>query len=81
MSSALVSTSTTRQGVNACMLEALASANAVRRVEFGGTITCAIPGHSHPGQEWVSNLAANDTALQWRYEGRCGFATNFDYFN
>lgn len=61
-------------------VEALASANAKRKAEFDGTITCAIPGHNHPGQEWVSNLAADDAPLQWRYEGRCGFATNFDYF-
>lgn len=61
-------------------VEGLASANAVRKAEFDGTVTCAIPGHDHPGQEWVSNLLANDASLQWRYEGRCGFATNFDYF-
>jgi hypothetical protein len=61
-------------------VEDFASANAERKAEFDGTITCAIPGHDHPGQEWVSNLAAHDASLQWRYEGRCGFATNFDYF-
>jgi len=60
-------------------VEGLASANAERKAEFDGTITCAIPGHDHPGQEWVSNLAADDAPLQWRYRGRCGFATNFDY--
>jgi hypothetical protein len=60
-------------------VEQLASANVVRKAEFDGAISCAIPGHDHPGQESVSNLAADDGPLQWRYEARCGFATEFDY--
>jgi hypothetical protein len=43
-------------------------------------ISCGIPGHDHPGQELVaSHLKVDDGALQWVLEGRCGFATDFDY--
>jgi hypothetical protein len=45
----------------------------------GITITCAIPGHQHPGVESVSRSSVNDQQLLWSYEGRCGFATDFDY--
>jgi hypothetical protein len=43
-------------------------------------ISCGIPGHDHPGQELVaSHLHVDDEALHWIVEGRCGFATEFDY--
>jgi hypothetical protein len=46
----------------------------------GEPISCGIPGHDHPGQELVaSHLRVDDGALHWIVEGRCGFATEFDY--
>ena len=43
-------------------------------------ISCGIPGHDHPGRELVaSHMRVSDGALQWMVEGRCGFATDFDY--
>jgi len=43
-------------------------------------ISCGIPGHDHPGQELVaSHMRVSDGALQWMVEGRCGFATDFDF--
>lgn len=44
------------------------------------TISCGIPGHDHPGQELVaSRMHVADGPLQWVVDGRCGFATEFDY--
>lgn len=59
----------------------IASAETVETVQFDGTVTCGIPGHDHPGQESVSSLSCNDGALQWDYEERCGFATDFAYWS
>lgn len=59
----------------------LASAAVVETVAFDGTVSCGIPGHDRPGQESVSSAACSDGPLQWRYEGRCGFATDFAYWN
>src|SRR5215475_3787673 len=43
-------------------------------------ISCGIPGHNHPGRELVaSHLRVSDGALHWMVEGRCGFATAFDF--
>src|SRR5262249_43378935 len=43
-------------------------------------VSCGIPGHDHPGQELVvSHMRVADPPLQWVIEGRCGFATGFDY--
>jgi hypothetical protein len=43
-------------------------------------VSCGIPGHDHPGQELVAtHMRVADGALQWMVEGRCGFATEFDY--
>jgi hypothetical protein len=43
-------------------------------------ISCGIPGHDHPGQEVVaSHMRVADPPLQWIVDGRCGFATEFDY--
>jgi len=55
------------------------SAEVEHIVEQPGTVTCAIPGHDHPGQESVSRSRVDDQPLVWSYDGRCGFATNFDY--
>lgn len=44
------------------------------------TVTCAIPGHDHPGQEIVADvMRIDDPALAWEVRGRCGFATDFSY--
>jgi hypothetical protein len=43
-------------------------------------ISCGIPGHDRPGRELVaSHLRVSDGALHWIVEGRCGFATDFDF--
>ena len=43
-------------------------------------ISCGIPGHDHPGQEVVaSEMRVDDDPLTWAVQGRCGFATDFDY--
>jgi len=59
--------------------ESVAAATANRFVT-GEPISCGIPGHDHPGQELVaSHMRVSDGPLQWVVEGRCGFATDFDY--
>ena len=57
----------------------LASAEVERIVSDDGSVTCSIPGHEHPGVESVSRSEVTDPPLMWSYEGRCGFATTFDY--
>lgn len=43
-------------------------------------ITCGIPGHDQPGQEWVADvMAVEETGLRWKVEGKCAFASNFSY--
>lgn len=43
-------------------------------------ITCAIPGHDHPGQEIIADrLAVDDDRLRFQFRGRCGFATSYAY--
>ena len=54
-------------------------AHVTRPAEFVGVVSCGIPGHDHPGTESVSSLAMHDGTLQWDYEARCGFATDFAY--
>jgi hypothetical protein len=56
-----------------------ASAEVERRADYAGTVTCGIPGHDHPGEESVSRSRVADERLKWAYEGRCGFATDYDY--
>ena len=58
-----------------------ASAQVVRDFEFDGRVSCGIPGHDHPGQESVSNLTVEDAPLAFSYSERCGFATDFAYWN
>ena len=49
-------------------------------VPMSETVSCGIPGHDHPGQELIaSHMRVADRALQWVVDGRCGFATEFDY--
>lgn len=56
------------------------SASTARPVSTGERITCAIPGHDRPGQEIVAGkVRVADAPLDFEWEGRCGFASDFDY--
>lgn len=49
-------------------------------VATGERVSCAIPGHDHPGQEWVADrMRLDEEALRWEVTGRCAFATDFVY--
>jgi len=56
-----------------------ASAEVEKLADYEGTVTCGISGHDHPGEESVSRSRVTDERLVWAYEGRCGFATGYDY--
>ena len=68
-----------KKGEETITVRDYATAAVERPAEYDGTVTCAIPGHSHIGQESVSRSVVRDGRLDWSYEGRCGFATVFDY--
>lgn len=68
-------------GVETITVDSLASADVVRLYEQDGRVSCGIPGHDHPGQESISNLSVQDSPLAFRYSERCGFATDFAYWN
>lgn len=54
--------------------------SALEPVDAGGPVSCGIPGHDHPGQEFrTSVLRVQEPPLQWDVRGRCGFASDFDY--
>jgi len=57
----------------------LGASAVARRAEYDGQVTCGIPGHDHPGTEYIASLAMHDGPLQWDYEERCGFATDFHF--
>ena len=43
-------------------------------------VSCAIPGHDHPGEELQAQvMRLNDPPLVREVRGRCGFATDFAY--
>jgi hypothetical protein len=49
-------------------------------VATDAAVSCAIPGHDHPGQEWVADvMRVTDGPLVWDVTGRCAFATDFAY--
>jgi hypothetical protein len=58
-----------------------ASAEVEKGADYEGTVTCGIPGHDHPGEESVSRSRVADERLEWEYEGRCGFATDYVYYS
>ena len=62
-------------------LGGIGSSAVSRRAAYDGTITCGIPGHDHPGTEYVAALSIHDGPFQWDYEERCGFATDFHFHN
>lgn len=68
-----------RKGRELIRVHGFASAEAERPAEVEGTVTCAIPGHDHLGIELISNSTVEDGPLSWSYEGRCGFASDFNY--
>lgn len=68
-------------GAETINVDSLASASVVRRYDHDHQVTCGIPGHDHPGQESVSNLSIQDAPLDFSYSERCGFATDFAYWN
>jgi hypothetical protein len=44
------------------------------------TVSCAIPGHEHPGQEIRAEVFRyGDSPYDWELRGKCGFATDFAY--
>jgi hypothetical protein len=52
----------------------------VEPVDSDEIITCAIPGHDHPGQEFRTEFQRiADPPLAWEVRGRCGFGTDFEY--
>ncbi|HKI63515.1 MAG TPA: DUF1326 domain-containing protein [Burkholderiales bacterium] len=58
----------------------LGASAVARRADYEGSVSCGIPGHDHPGTEYVASLAMHDGPLQWDYEERCGFATDFRFY-
>lgn len=68
-------------GAETISVDTLASAVVVRDYQHDSRVTCGIPGHDHPGQESVSNLSVQDGPLDFSYSERCGFATDFAYWN
>jgi hypothetical protein len=68
-------------GEEAIRITDLADVRVDRPVAFDGTISCGIPGHDRPGRESVSSILLNDGQFQWDYKGRCGFSTDFAYWN
>lgn len=43
-------------------------------------ITCGVPGHDYPGQEWIADvMAVQDSGLHWEVTGKCGFSAAFSY--
>ncbi len=66
-------------GREAIRVGGLGESAAARRAQYEGLVSCGIPGHDHPGTEYVASLAMHDGPLQWNYEGRCGFATDFHF--
>jgi hypothetical protein len=65
------------RGRESVRIEHLADAATVGFADFEGVISCAIPGHDHPGRELVADAVIGDGPLAWTYEARCGFATDF----
>lgn len=68
-------------GAQTINIDTSVSAHVVRDFEFDGVVSCGIPGHDHPGQESVSSLSVQDAPLAFSYSERCGFATDFAYWN
>ena len=48
-------------------------------VEDGSTVTCVIPGHHRDGHEVHTDVAVNDTGLEFEVTDVCGFESTFAY--
>ncbi len=59
----------------------IAQASVERPVDHKETVTCGITGHDKPGQEYICSLKVEDEPFQWKFKERCGFASNFSYWN
>jgi hypothetical protein len=68
-----------RTGQESIAVRGFASGEVQRAMDVDGTVTCGIPGHDHLGVESISRSQVEDGPLSWSYEGRCGFATDFEY--
>jgi hypothetical protein len=68
-----------RQGHESIAVRGFATGAVERAIDVDGTVTCGIPGHDHIGTESISRSEVRDGPLSWAYEGRCGFATDFEY--
>ena len=67
-------------GKESIRLADIGGARVVGAVDFGGTVSCGIPGHDRPGRENLSSIRLKDGPFDWTYEERCGFATDFEYW-
>jgi hypothetical protein len=68
-----------RKGRELIAVRGFASGEVERAMSVDGTVTCGIPGHDRLGVESISRSEVRDGPLSWSYEGRCGFATDFEY--
>ena len=68
-------------GAETVNVDSLASASVLREYKHEDRVSCGIPGHDHPGQESVSDISVHDAPLKFSYSERCGFATDFAYWN
>ena len=66
-------------GRESIRVRGLGESAVVRRADYEGRVTCGIPGHDRPGTEYVASLSVHNGPLQWDYDERCGFATNFHF--
>lgn len=70
-----------RSGEETVRIAGIADVRVDQLVDFDGTVSCGIPGHDHPGRESVSSIRLADDPFQWDYKARCGFSTDFAYWN
>jgi hypothetical protein len=70
-----------KAGAETIKISEVADVSVNRVVDFDGTVSCGIPGHDHPGRESVSSIALSDGEFRWDYKERCGFSTDFAYWN
>jgi hypothetical protein len=68
-----------RRGREWVSVRGYAGASVSGAAGYDGVVTCAIPGHHHPGEEEIASASVSDGPLSWAYEGRCAFATEFAY--
>jgi len=53
---------------------------ATREVATDAPVACAIPGYDRPGRElYADELVVEDEPFSWELQGRCAYASDFDY--